>query len=579
MGSIEKRLKVRDKLSAETFKEMKARLETYGVTSLIRPTGFGKSYILSKITSLKKNGKYVYNKCLYIYPLDIIKKDISMKYGKDSEGVSLHNTDFISYRGLKNVLDKGYTVKKTGEVLTIEEYISQYDLVMCDECHICGSKGFMDCWERIGDLFGKDKIHLIGVTASPNRMDGTDVIENFFGGTVQEVKRMTDIDAFNLGLLEKPYWIIPIYNKEEFKQSVLSSLEGKGKLEDKDKKDLLLKLNNIENMSTQIYKVLDQFRPGSLYFKFIVFYVNITALASQREMVHNWFEDAYSKEGFKVHDHILVSSNGQDVFSEDDTEMMAGFKEISSLTEKDYRIDLIHCVDMLNMGYHVDDITGVIMLRGTRSEIVQIQQVGRCYSVNAKYPPIIFDCVNNAGTKKWFKNSDNDELTDMSMDINQTKAVSGSDNLREYRSSEGIDVIADGFIINAMKEVQRLSNKKEYENKLDSDSIKFWYTKLKAPLYIVAYKHGQTCAEMLQTLKTLGISVKNEDIIEETLTEYDKIKSIRDERYRAREVVYSLKGEALKGRKDSKTAEIKLKVKRKRSVKDDDTSTTQNIES
>ena len=571
MGSIEKRLKVRDRLSNETFKELKGRLETYGVTSLIRPTGFGKSYILSKITSLRKGRGYVYNRCLYIYPLDIIKKDISMKYGPDSEGVSLHNTEFISYRGLKNVLDKGYTVKKTGEVLSIEEFISQFDLVMCDECHICGSKGFMDCWERIKDLFGKDKIHLIGVTASPNRMDGTDVIEEFFGGTVQEVKRMTDIDAFNLGLLEKPYWIIPIYNKEAFRDSVLSTLESKEKLDVKEKKDLLLKLNNIENMSSQIYKVLDQFRPGSLYFKFIVFYVNINALASQREMVHDWFTEAYGKEGFKVQDHILVSSNGQDVFSDDDSELMAGFKEISSLTEKDYRIDLIHCVDMLNMGYHVDDITGVIMLRGTRSEIVQIQQVGRCYSVNAKYPPVIFDCVNNAGTKKWFKNSENDELTDMSMDINDTRLISGSDNLRSYKSSEGIDVIADGFIINTMKEVQRLSNKKEYESKLDNDSIRFWYTKLKAPLYIVAYKHGQTCGEMLKTLKTLDISVRNEDIIEETLAEYDQIKNIRDDRYRAREIVNSLKGEALKGRKDGKTAEIKLKLKQKRSVKEDGT--------
>ena len=122
-----------------------------------------------------------------------------------------------------------------------------------------------------------------------------------------------------------------------------------------------------------------------------------------------------------------------------------------------------------------------------------------------------------------------------------------------------------------MKEVQRLSNKKEYESKLDSDSIRFWYTKLKAPLYIVAYKHGQTCGEMLKTLKALGISVRNEDIIEETLAEYDQIKNIRDDRYRAREIVNSLKGEALKGRKDGKTAEIKLKLKQKRSVKEDGT--------
>ena len=58
---------------------------------------------------------------------------------------------------------------------------------MCDECHTCGRDTFQKAWELIKDEFGPNKKHLIGVTASPDRMDSYPVIETMFGDLFSQV--------------------------------------------------------------------------------------------------------------------------------------------------------------------------------------------------------------------------------------------------------------------------------------------------------------------------------------------------------------------------------------------------------
>lgn len=56
---------------------------------------------------------------------------------------------------------------------------------------------------------------------------------------------------------------------------------------------------------------------------------------------------------------------------------------------------LLYCIDMLNEGIHVDDVSGVILLRPTISPIIYKQQIGRALSASKATEPIIFDIVNN----------------------------------------------------------------------------------------------------------------------------------------------------------------------------------------
>jgi hypothetical protein len=58
-------------------------------------------------------------------------------------------------------------------------------------------------------------------------------------------------------------------------------------------------------------------------------------------------------------------------------------------------LKLLVCIDMLNEGVHVEDISGVILFRPTVSPILYKQQIGRALSANRRKDPVILDIVNN----------------------------------------------------------------------------------------------------------------------------------------------------------------------------------------
>ena len=54
---------------------------------------------------------------------------------------------------------------------------------------------------------------------------------------------------------------------------------------------------------------------------------------------------------------------------------------------------------MLDMGYHVSSLTGIIMYRGTYSGTIYNQQLGRALSTGDLTPKIVFDIVDNLHRK------------------------------------------------------------------------------------------------------------------------------------------------------------------------------------
>ena len=81
---------------------------------------------------------------------------------------------------------------------------------------------------------------------------------------------------------------------------------------------------------------------------------------------------------------------------------------------KSKHLKLLFSVDMLNEGLHVEDISGVIMLRPTESRIIYLQQLGRTLSSDtSREKTIVFDLVNN-----YLKNN-------LDAEINQRKHITG----------------------------------------------------------------------------------------------------------------------------------------------------------
>lgn len=67
-----------------------------------------------------------------------------------------------------------------------------------------------------------------------------------------------------------------------------------------------------------------------------------------------------------------------------------GFKN-----DKSEHLKLLFCIDMLNEGIHVDNVSGVILLWPTISPIIYKQQIGRALSASQKNNAVIFDIVMN----------------------------------------------------------------------------------------------------------------------------------------------------------------------------------------
>lgn len=95
----------------------------------------------------------------------------------------------------------------------------------------------------------------------------------------------------------------------------------------------------------------------------------------------------------------------------------SALEEVTGLTRRDGVIDLVFCVDMFTYGYHVDDITGEIMMRFTKSDIVLNQQVGRCLSTMSNDRKIIFDFIGNSNISTYFDSLEDEKIEGESIKV------------------------------------------------------------------------------------------------------------------------------------------------------------------
>jgi len=116
--------------------------------------------------------------------------------------------------------------------------------------------------------------------------------------------------------------------------------------------------------------------------KFIVFCKNKEHLNEMKNIVIDWFEQTNLYNKIKIYTIYTGYENADEEFQ--------AFKNNDSDSLK-----LLFSIEMLNEGIHVENITGVILLRPTISPIIYYQQIGRAIDAGNKNEPLIFDFVNN----------------------------------------------------------------------------------------------------------------------------------------------------------------------------------------
>lgn len=357
-------------IKQETIKSTKDMLNKNQKCCLVRPTGFGKNYLAFQMAK-------EYSTVIFIYPRDIIKEDVLNNY---KNNLSTYDTTLmtISYQKLVKEYKKDNEIPWFLPILDNEK-----TLIILDECHLACASSTFKVIKELSSIMIKSK--MLGLTATPERADGKNPISDIFDN--HEVFKYSLSDAIHDEIFFKPHYIKGTFEVSEKILEYIEKEKDLKKNQDINSNDLyclnseILRMGNLD-MKHILEKYLNTLIEDKSYMKFMVFYPTISILNSKYSEIVDAFKEIFPSHNVNV---LIIHSKGY----------RSNLKILSTLVKREYTIDLIFSVDMINLGYHIDDINGIIMNRPTWSDIIYKQQIGRCINIASKINPIIFDFVGN----------------------------------------------------------------------------------------------------------------------------------------------------------------------------------------
>ena len=464
-----KKMNAIDLIRKKTIDDMKKKLRVFSKCMVVRCTGFGKTVMLAWLTTEYKN-------VLFLYPADIVMetagaviKSLTGAYNDGQENNSVGNVTFMSYMKLIRLSDD-----------EISALGNRYDLIVMDECHRCGA-------ERTGaaihKLMAACKGHIVGATATTDRSDAVDVIEEFFGGIC--VEEYTIHDAFRDRMIQRPVYAFMSYDIEtDLREEALTAGEDFDDLRVTDVyKQEFFNIKQIFNVPQMLKHVTEKYLPAARYMKYIVFFPDFEQLHKKKKEVEKWFMEAFP--GYTFSSLIITSET---------KEYAGNIKKLSELENRDGHIDLILVVDMLNLGYHVNDLTGILMYRCTASSIIFAQQLGRALSSGSDQQCLVFDIVDNLHRKSVFtlaKKGERRERRDSAINIIRSADIGNIDNdkklelMKKVAASGSMHKDAARSIVYAIEHPASEEKKEDGVKLMEdfiaavhySDTHAYWWTK------------------------------------------------------------------------------------------------------
>ena len=294
-------------------------------------TGVGKTY-LAAFDSAK------YERVLFVAHREEILKQAAISFKNVR-----HSDDYGFFYGKQKDTDKAVifaSVATLGrnEYLTEDFFAPDYfDYVIIDEFHHAVNEQY----QRIVKYFKPQ--FLLGLTATPERMDGKNIYEICDYNVPYEISLK---EAINKGMLV-PFHYYGIYDETDY-----SSLHlVKGRYDEKELNETYI--GNIKRYDL-IYKYYMKYRSK-----------RALGFCCSRQHAEEMARE-FCKRGVEA---VAVYSNADGEFSEDRD------KAIEKLKKQE--IKMIFSVDMFNEGVDIAALDMVMFLRPTESPIVFLQQLGR----------------------------------------------------------------------------------------------------------------------------------------------------------------------------------------------------------
>lgn len=361
----------------DAYKSVKKAYETRSKASVVIPTGCGKSFIALQLMADNKD-----KRILFMAPTNAIKNQMYnyiAKYIANEEPTSERTSRMIAdeyFPNLKIMLYPSLLKVKEEQMEKLNA-----DIIIMDELHRTGA----DKWgQKINTLLEKNSnAQILGLTATPDRMDDKNVVDELFEGNVDY--ELTLVDALKNGIVKAPTYVKCDYALGEYLEGIRTAIAN---CNDEQKK------KELQNRYDKMRKIVDQADGIPELFaknikkkdgKYIIFCKDKEHMDELMVKAKEWFGEVDTEpEMYSVY-------SGEGYSEKDNRESIERFEN-----SKSEHIKLLFSIEMLNEGLHVEDISGVIMARPTDSRIIYLQQLGRALSSDiSRDKTIVFDLVNN----------------------------------------------------------------------------------------------------------------------------------------------------------------------------------------
>ena len=417
MANIQNNKLKLEKHQQKAYENVERLFDENGRAAVIFPTGCGKSFVV-----LKYILEHPDDRILFLSPRNAIKEQMYeyiVRYiGGDFRPIEEIKAESgsvkqVAQQYIPNIECMLYqTIMGLGEKDSIDEVIEKLkpDLIVVDEMHhlktrkagidseditdeidddIVNGKDIIDNEERInqenkwGQKFKQllemyPQAKLLGLSATPIRNDGTNVVEKLFEDAVAE--ELSLLEAIEAGIIYPPKYVVPDFIREDELESLLekiNSVEGERKEQLKAEYDELVKKSDRAKGIPELLKENITEKDG----KYIIFCKDIKDMKEKMSKAKEWFGEIDNEpEIYGIHSKDSTSSQQLQAFNNTDSK----------------HLKLMYCVGMIDEGVHLKSVSGVILAAKTGSRPTYLQRIGRTISSGKdKRQSLVIDLVNN----------------------------------------------------------------------------------------------------------------------------------------------------------------------------------------
>jgi len=476
--------------NVETYQKVTDRFKESNKVAVIHPTGTGKMYLALKLLEENKEKKLI-----YIAPSNPILHDV--KKNIFAEGMTM--SDFpelkrITYQKLSRLTDE--------EIQELDA-----DIIVLDEFHHCGAPEWGRGVERL--LQKNSEAKVLGLSATPLRYnDGLrNMSDELFENNI--ASEMTLEEAIESGILPQATYVSTLYG---YDQQLANMQEDIDKMQDENKKrtaqellnNLKVKLDeNTQNLPELFSEYMQQNKSG----KYLIFCRNIEDMNEKIEQAQKMFGG--------VNPNINIRAVSSKIKESD--RVLTEFEQ----DNEEGTLKLLYAVDMLNEGYHIKDLDGVVMMRPTFSPTIYTQQLGRALTVGKDRKPIVLDLVNNFDSckiiedfaEKMKKYQENGETEKTSGD--RKSGLSIFDKTKEFR--EIAEKITELSKVNIVKLEQKIEIFEEFLKTGEELTVKTTFK---------GYPIGQWATQIRSACKRINEGKERQSAFNPTEEQLEKLKNM-----------------------------------------------------